>query len=72
MAETKDRERMRELAEILDAASRAYYNGPEEIMSNKDYDRLYEELEALEKKTGTVLTVSPTHKVGYEVLDELP
>ena len=72
MAETKDIARMKELAGILDQAAEAYYNGPEEIMSNRDYDRLYEELETLERETGTVLAGSPTRKVGHEVLSELP
>lgn len=64
--------RMKELHNILKNASKAYYQDAEEIMSNYEYDRLYDELVALEKETGTVLTGSPTTEVGYEVLSELP
>lgn len=62
--------RMTELAEKLNAASKAYYNG-EEIMSNFEYDRLFDELSALEKETGIVLENSPTRNVGAPVLDSL-
>lgn len=65
-------ERMRELIDILDRASFAYYQGKDEIMDNFEYDRLYDELEKLEKDTGIVLAGSPTSKVGYEVVSELP
>lgn len=64
--------RMKELAEILDKAARAYYQEDREIMSNLEYDRLYDELMALEQETGTVLANSPTVKVGYEALEQLP
>lgn len=64
--------RMKELGETLREASRAYYQEDREIMSNFDYDRLYDELEALEKETGVVLAGSPTVTVGYEAVDELP
>ena len=64
--------RMKELAGILDEAGKAYYAEDREIMSNYEYDRLYEELEALEKETGTVLAGSPTIRVGYEAVEELP
>ncbi len=64
--------RMKELAEILKEASRAYYQEDREIMSNLEYDRLYDELVSLEKETGTVLTGSPTVNVGYEAVDFLP
>ena len=64
--------RMKELAGILDEAGKAYYAEDREIMSNYEYDRLYEELETLEKETGTVLAGSPTVRVGYEAVDELP
>ena len=64
--------RMRELGELLRNASRAYYQQDQEIMSNLEYDKLYDELEALEKETGTVLAGSPTVTVGYEAVDELP
>ena len=64
--------RMKELHRQLLAASRAYYQESREIMSNFEYDWLYDELLELEKETGTVLAGSPTQKVGYEVLSELP
>ncbi|MFW5632404.1 MAG: NAD-dependent DNA ligase LigA [Acetivibrio ethanolgignens] len=64
--------RMKELAELLDKAAKAYYQDASEIMSNFEYDRLYDELTALEKETKVVLAGSPTVKVGYEVLSELP
>ena len=65
-------DRMKELNRILNEASKAYYQQDTEIMSNKEYDALYDELVALEKETGVVLSGSPTVKVGYEVLSELP
>jgi DNA ligase (NAD+) len=65
-------ERMKELIEILRAASKAYYAQDKEIMSNYEYDRLYDELAGLEEETGMVLTGSPTVNVGYEAVDELP
>ncbi|MCI9147690.1 MAG: NAD-dependent DNA ligase LigA [Hungatella sp.] len=64
--------RMKELAGILSEASRIYYQENGEIMSNFDYDKLYDELAGLEKETGIILSGSPTQKVGYEVLGELP
>lgn len=64
--------RMKELVPILNKAARAYYQEDREIMSNLEYDRLYDELERLEKETGMVLTGSPTVSVGYEAVDELP
>lgn len=67
-----DLERMKELVDRLDEAGKAYYQESREIMSNLEYDRLYDELAALEKKTGTVLAKSPTLHAGYEVLSELP
>ncbi len=51
---------------------KAYYAEDREIMSNLEYDRLYDELVALEEKTGVVLAASPTQSVGYEAVDELP
>jgi DNA ligase (NAD+) len=63
---------MKELIEILRAASKAYYAQDKEIMSNYEYDRLYDELSELEESTGMVLTGSPTVSVGYEAVDELP
>ncbi len=65
-------ERIRELTELLNRASRAYYAQDREIMSNFEYDRLYDELEKLEQETGTVLSDSPTVTVGYEAVEELP
>ncbi len=65
-------ERMKELAETLNQASRAYYQEDREIMSNLQYDHLYEELEKLERRTGITLANSPTVSVGYEALEELP
>ena len=62
-----DINRMRELNELLAKASDAYYNTGVEIMSDKQYDELYDELEALEKKTGVILSGSRTQQVGYEV-----
>lgn len=66
------KQRMIELVEILNKASKAYYATEEEIMTNFEYDALYDELEMLEKELGTVLSNSPTQRVGYEVLSELP
>lgn len=66
------KKRQKELTEKLNAASRAYYQEAREILSNYEYDALYDELAALEKETGTVLAGSPTAHVGYEVLSELP
>ena len=67
-----DFDRMKELVEQLDAAARAYYQESRELMSNKEYDALYDELAALENKTGTVFAKSPTAHAGYEVLSALP
>ena len=65
-------ERMKELTQQLRLASKAYYQRDEEIMSNLEYDRLYDELVTLEKETGIVLSGSPTVTVGYESLEQLP
>ena len=64
--------RMKELVSLLNSASKAYYAQDTEIMSNFEYDRLYDELVALEEKTGVILANSPTGNVGYEAVDELP
>ena len=64
--------RIHELTPLLIDASRAYEQEDREIMSNFEYDRLYDELKALEEETGIVLADSPTHNVGFEVLSELP
>ncbi|MGI6070327.1 MAG: NAD-dependent DNA ligase LigA [Blautia sp.] len=65
-------DRMKELVQKLNEAGKAYYQEDREIMSNLEYDRLYDELLELERQTGTVLSGSPTHYVGYEAMDELP
>ncbi len=64
--------RMKELVEELREASKAYYAQDKEIISNYEYDKLYDELAELERQTGMVLTGSPTISVGYEAVDELP
>lgn len=64
--------RMKELTAILQRAAKAYYQEDREIMSNLEYDRLYDELAALEEKTQVVLAGSPTVSVGYEAVNELP
>ena len=64
-------ERMKTLVERLNEASRAYYQEDREILSNQEYDALYDELAALERQTGTVLVNSPTQRVGYEVISKL-
>ena len=64
--------RMRELVDILNRARRAYEQEDTEVMSNYEYDRLYDELLDLEKELNTTLAASPTVNVGYEVLSELP
>ena len=71
MADTK-KQRMLELIELLNRARRAYEQEDTEIMSNYEYDRLYDELLGLEQELGTTLGSSPTVNVGYEVLSELP
>ena len=68
----KKMQQMKELVELLNRAGKAYYQEDREIMSNLEYDRLYDQLENLEKETGTVLANSPTVNVGYEVLEQLP
>ena len=65
-------DRIKELVDILNKAAKAYYQESTEIMSNYEYDALYDELVDLEKKSGIVLANSPTVNVGYEVLSELP
>lgn len=64
--------RIKELIEILNQANKAYYQDAKEIMSNFDYDRLYDELQQLEQETGVVMANSPTIHVGYEVVSQLP
>lgn len=68
----KIKKEMKEISAHLLAASKAYYAEDTEIMSNLEYDSLYEQLERLEKESGIVLAGSPTMKVGYEAVEELP
>lgn len=72
MGNTDKRKRIEELTAVLSEAARVYEQEDREIMSNFEYDALYDELLALEKETGIVLAGSPTHKVGFEVLSDLP
>ena len=65
-------DRMRELTDQLNEARKYYYAEDREVMSNLEYDKLYDELEALEKETGVVRANSPTQEVGYEAALELP
>lgn len=66
------KQRMLELVELLNRARRAYEQEDTEIMSNYEYDKLYDELQELEEELGTTLASSPTIHVGYEVQSELP
>ncbi|MBQ0100480.1 MAG: NAD-dependent DNA ligase LigA, partial [Lachnospiraceae bacterium] len=65
-------DRLTELTQLLNEASRAYYQEGREIMPNIEYDRLYDELLKLEAETGLSLPDSPTKNVGYRVVSELP
>lgn len=65
-------DRIKELVELLNKAGKSYYSEGRELMSNYEYDALYDELGMLEKETGYILSNSPTVNVGYEVLSELP
>ena len=65
-------ERMKEIIAVLEPAARAYYTSGVETMSNFEYDKLYDELDSLEKQSGVILAGSPTQKVGYEVASSLP
>ncbi len=67
-----DLERIKELIVTLNHAAKVYYQGQDEVMTNYEYDKLYDELVALEEKTGLVMANSPTVNVGYETLSELP
>ena len=64
--------RMKELISRLNQAAKVYYQGQGEVMSNFEYDKLYDELLALEKETGITMNNSPTIHVGYETISELP
>lgn len=66
------KQRIRELVDILNKAAKSYYVDAVEIMPNIEYDKLYDELLALEKETNVVLSNSPTQNVGYEIAGELP
>ncbi len=66
------KKRMQELVQLLNEAAYAYYQTDQEIMSNFEYDALYDELQHLEKESGIILSGSPTQKVGYEVVSSLP
>lgn len=68
----QDIKRMKELVGTLNEAARVYYQGQDEIMSNYEYDKLYDELGKLEEKTGIIMSASPTIHVGYETISELP
>ena len=70
--ETAEVTRMKELVQKLNEAAKAYYQEDREIMSNREYDALYDELEQAEKITGIVLADSPTVRVGYEAVNALP
>ena len=63
---------MKEKIKLLNEANKAYYQEDREIMSNYEYDKLYDELKKMEEETGVVLSNSPTLKVGYELLSNLP
>ena len=68
----EQRKRMEYLTDLLNRASEAYYARDTEIMSNLEYDALYDELRALEEETGVVMAGSPTVHVGYAAVEELP
>ena len=72
MEQNKKIERMKALIKTLNAASKSYYQESRELMPNHEYDALYDELTALEQETGMTLSQSPTQRVGYEVLSQLP
>ena len=65
-------QRMKELVSVLREAGKAYYQESREIMSNFEYDKLYDELVSLEKETGVTLSGSPSQQVGYEILRREP
>ena len=68
----RDEDRIKELIAVLNEAAREYYSNDNEIMDNLTYDRLYDELVLLEEKTGIHMSDSPTARVGYEAVNELP
>lgn len=72
MKKQEKSERIKELVKVLAESAKAYYAEDREIISNFEYDKLYDELVELEKETGMVLANSPTVTVGYEAMEELP
>ncbi len=70
--QTKKIERIKYLVEVLNRAAKAYYAEDRELMSNYEYDALYDELQELEKETGVIFSNSPSVTVGYESVEELP
>ena len=72
MNEEDKMKRIKELTNTLNSASKVYYVQDDEMMSDFEYDRLYDELVSLEKETGITLANSPTQHVGYESVDSLP
>ena len=72
MIQQSKMDRIKELVELLNKAGKSYYSEGRELMSNYEYDALYDELGMLEKETGYILSNSPTVNVGYEVLSDLP
>ena len=66
------KQKIREIIELLNEAAKAYEQGSGEIMSNREYDELYDRLAELEEETGIIFADSPTRNVGYEVLSDLP
>lgn len=72
LKDNRDMQRMKELVPYLEECARVYEQEDRELISNFEYDKLYDELKALEEKTGIVLAGSVTHKVGFEVMSKLP
>ena len=68
----EDIEKMRMLVDKINYATRVYEQGTDEVITNYEYDKLYDELLELEKKTCTILANSPTINVGYEIVSNLP
>lgn len=66
MENNKIKDKIDELVESLNRASKAYYNGADEIMPNYEWDAMFDELTQLEEKTGYIRPDSPTHNAGYE------
>ena len=64
-------DRIKELISILNKASDAYYNSGDPIMTDYEWDNLYDELAKLEEETGVVYLNSPTQQVGYTIVDKI-